>query len=169
MPGAIVLVALVAGCSPEPAPPRPPPSVPAPAVAVARDASGLLGCAGPTGRLAPDLVSADTALPAGGGCTWTDPSGASVLRADVRAAGGLDALYRAAGEFRAFRTGELADAPTVVTTPAGDPSCSLHVAVSDVEVLTVQVGPARAAVPDPCRAASAAADRLLAAMPPARR
>lgn len=134
-----------------------------------RDASGPLGCDGPTARLAPGLVSATTAMPAGGGCTWTDPSSTALVRADVRAAGGLGALYRVAGEYRAFRTGELSGAPTVVTTPEGDPSCSLHAGLSADELLTVQVGPAGAPVPDPCRVAAAVAERLLVAMPPARR
>lgn len=167
--GAVLLLGALAGCSADPVPvapdPPPPASVPAPPVATARDASGLRGCAAPTARLAPDLVAPDSAFPTGGGCTWTDPTGASVLRADVRDAGGLGALYRASAEFRVFRTGELGGAPTVVTTPEDDPTCSLHVGVSDDELLVVQVGPASGPVPDACGAATAAATRLLGAMP----
>ncbi|TCK26119.1 DUF3558 family protein [Pseudonocardia endophytica] len=158
----VALVAVAAGCTADPVPPSP---STAPPVAVVRDATALGGCPGPTARLAPDLVVASTALPAGAGCTWTDPSSTAVVRADVHAAGGLGALYRAAGEFRAFRTGQLAGAPTVVTTPGGDPSCSLHAGLSDGELLVVQVGPATAPVPDPCRTAAAVAERLLTAMP----
>jgi hypothetical protein len=162
----LLLLALVAaGCSAEPVPPPAPSPPPAPPVAVVREPDALTGCPGPTARLAPDLVVASTALPAGAGCTWTDPSSTAVVRADVGAAGGLDALYRTSGAFRAFRTGELAGAPTVVTTPEGDPSCSLHAGLSDGRLLVVQVGPANAPVPDPCRAATAVAERLLTAMP----
>ncbi|WP_165438243.1 DUF3558 family protein [Pseudonocardia sediminis] len=184
--GLLCWLVLAAGCSPG----EPPAPVPvtagaspgrnaaddaatvsgAPRVTVPRDPGRLAGCHPSTELLGPGLVVPSTASPttgaAGSGCSWTGPSPSGtgrgfLLRADVRAAG-LDGTHRARDLFRAFRTGEVDGLPSVVTSPEGDPSCSLHVATSDDTSLTVQVGP----VPDPCAVATRAASRLLAALPP---
>lgn len=146
-----------------------PAAEPAPSVPSPRDPASLAGCARSAGLLAPDLVDPAGAQPvagvAGSGCSFSGGGRSYLLRADVRSAG-LGELYRAREAFRAFRTGTLDGFPTVVTSPEADPSCALHVATSDRDSIAVQVGPADGAVEDPCRVASRAASRLLAALPP---
>ncbi|MBW0106901.1 DUF3558 domain-containing protein, partial [Pseudonocardia sp. KRD291] len=146
---AVVGAVFAAACTPAPAPP----DVPVPAVTTPPSDA----CHPSTELLGPDLVDTAGAEPAttGSGCSWTGRERAFLLRADVHGAG-LGAMYRARDLYRAFQVGELDGLPTVVTTPEGDPSCSLHVATSQDSSLTVQVAPAGGPVPDPCATASRA-------------
>ena len=159
---AVVVAGVVVAAACTSAPATPPPDVPLPAVPAPPSAA----CHPSTELLGPDLVDTSSAEPAttGSGCSWTGPGRAFLLRADVRGAG-VGEMTRARDLYRAFLVGELDGLPSVVTTPEGDPSCSLHVGTSGRATLTVQVAPAGGPVPDPCATASRAALRLLPATP----